>query len=166
MSRPRRNRSGYLTVSLFPFLSILVATMGTLILVITAMSLISIQTGKQIVQSPAGVEKKACYVECRPGGLLIHATNQFVSVDRISRPNSPWTRFLEQLSFRPDVSLVLLVRQDGLEAFQKANASITVRNRLLGILGVGGGEAISVGYEPIAAAGPIEVEEPCEISLQ
>jgi hypothetical protein len=136
--------------SLFPFLSVLVAVMGTLILIIAGMTQIGLASPKQRVEvdtfDPG--KKNPVYVECQEDGVLIHpddptsGTPVFVNRGRLEAPGSAWYALLTRLEYDRNHYLQLLVRHDGVATFNAARASVSET-------------AIDVGYEPIVGAGEV-----------
>jgi hypothetical protein len=150
-----RRRTGAPEPSLFPFLSVLAAVIGTLILVISGMSQLSIANPDQMVElGPFGTTKKVpVYVECQKEQLLIYPEN--VGMPRAAKPvsvpvreflwdNSAWVRLLEGIRVQHDNKyVILLVRPDAIETFHKVYASV---DRQL----------VDLGYDPIYETGKVK----------
>jgi hypothetical protein len=136
--------------SLFPFLSVLVAVMGTLILIITGMTQIGLAAPKQRVEVDAldVAKKNPVYVECRRDGVLIHpddptsGTPVFVARRDLWRVDSPLNALLSRLEYDPNRYLQMLVRQDAVATFGDVREAV-------------GDAAIDVGYEPLFGNGDV-----------
>ena len=148
----RRARDPELT--LFPFLSVLAAVMGTLILIITGMSQIGLANPKQRVEiEPFEPGKKSpVYVECRREGLLIHPDDPtagepvFVRRYAMDDAEGAWVGLRTRLQYDSARYLMMLVRSDGVGTFGDARATLGDTN-------------IDVGYEPLFGAGDVRFHE-------
>ncbi|MBL8740633.1 MAG: hypothetical protein JNK04_06060 [Myxococcales bacterium] len=137
-------------VSLFPFLSVLAAVMGTLILIIAGMSQIALARPRQGVDVDAFTpgKKTPIFVECRKKGLLIHPDDPMsgkaieVSRAELEDIGSPWHTLRSRLELDNSRYLMLLVRPDGVGTFNDARESVSGLN-------------IDVGYEPLFGDGDI-----------
>ncbi len=137
-------------VSLFPFLSVLAAVMGTLILIIAGMSQIALARPRQGVDFEAFApgKKNPIFVECRKKGLLIHPDDPMkgkaieVSRGELEDIGSPWHTLRARLALDDSHYLMLLVRPDGVGTFNDARESVSGTN-------------IEVGYEPLFGDGDI-----------
>jgi hypothetical protein len=136
--------------SLFPFLSVLVAVMGTLILIITGMTQIGLASPKQRVEVDAFdvAKKNPVYVECRKDGVLIHpddpmtGTPVFVSRADLSDPEGALSALVGRLTYDSTRYLQMLVRQDGVRTFGEVRAAVS-------------DTGIDVGYEPLFGSGDV-----------
>lgn len=136
--------------SLFPFLSVLVAVMGTLILIITGMTQIGIAAPKQRVEidplDPA--KKNPVYVECQKGGVLIHPEDPtagepvFVARRDLDAPDGAMHVLLTRLQYDSTRYLQMLVRNDGVGTFGDVRAAVS-------------DTGIDVGYEPLFGPGDV-----------
>lgn len=141
-------------LTLFPFLSVLAAVMGTLILIIAGMSQIALANPKQQVEvQPFDPQKKnPVYVECNKNGVRIHGDRPtkgrsvYVPIRDMSAGDSPWTALLQQLEHRDDRYLMLLVRSEGVGSYNAVRASLT-------------GTGIELGYEPLFGDGDVRFRE-------
>jgi hypothetical protein len=144
-----RSRAGAKpSISLFPFLSVLAAVMGTLALVIIGMTLLSLQSSAQVVElTPTGSRKTPVYVECRQEGLLVHPEGIQIPADGLERADGPWaSRVAEIAGDAGRQYVVFLVRPNGIDTFWKARAAVR-------------DEKIDVGYDPVYAGGRIEFQQ-------
>jgi len=142
---------GPVTISLFPFLSILASAIGTMALVIAGMSSIVLSQADQVVDpSPFGTIMKPRYVECREQGLLLHPERRAVPLNAVGTPGTAWHSLLVELEpNRNREYVIFLVRPDGREVFERARADIEPW-------------PIRYGYEPVYSAGAIDVREASE----
>jgi hypothetical protein len=140
--------------SLFPFLSVLVAVMGTLILIIAGMTQIGLASPKQRVEVDAfdPGKKNPVYVECRAEGVLIHPDDPtrgapvFVGRSAMARPESAFSALLTRLQYDEARYLQLLVRSDGVGTFADARAAVT-------------DTGIDLGYEPLLGSADVRFHQ-------
>jgi hypothetical protein len=140
---PRRSsKKSHPEPDLFPFLSILACTIGTLILLIIVMTLQSLGKGRSVTilaRAEAGQnqQKQPRYVECQADGIVIHPQGTFVPRASLDSPQAPLIPLLQQLARRKDREyLIVVVRPQGIEVFKQLRA--LVENR-----------GIDLGYEPL-----------------
>ena len=136
--------------SLFPFLSVLVAVMGTLILIIAGMTQIGLASPKQRVEvdsfDPA--KKNPVYVECRKEGVLIHPDDPttgepvFVARRELPEPDGAFAALTRRIQFDSTRYLQMLVRQDGVGTFGEVRTAVS-------------DTGIDVGYEPLFGSGDV-----------
>lgn len=149
MARTRRRAAPEL--SLFPFLSVLAAVMGALVLVISGMSRLALANPAQVIElSPAkATEKSPRYVECRREGLLVYPVNvgkaasgepRFIKKSEITSPDGPWTALLEGLEGSSTQYLLFLVRPNALDVFEAALDEVDTSR-------------LDVGYDPVIGTG-------------
>jgi hypothetical protein len=157
----RRRRKSGLEVSLFPFLSVLAAVMGTLVLVISGMSQLSLADPDQTldISSREGTDKIPRYVECQRDGLVIYpidvgetraSKTRFVPLSSITDDSSGWSSFLAGLHTSKQYYLLLLVRPDGIDAFDKAYSSARTY------------KGLDIGYDPVHGKGKIRFRKRLE----
>lgn len=140
-------------VELFPFLSILACTIGTLILLIIVLTTQALN--KQEVTIVARTEeengvnktKNPRYIECKADGVIIYPGEEFVSLEQLDKPNSAMTKLLSQMEQNRDREyLIVAVRANGIDTFN------LVRNLIEGA-------KIDIGYEPIDANWQLKIPE-------
>ena len=146
-----RRRPNDIELTLFPFLSVLAAVMGTLILIIAGNSQLALANPKQRVDiepfNPA--RKSPIYVECRDDGVLIHPDDPttgratFVARYDIGLADSAWATLTRRLEVDGTRYLLLLVRPDGVGTFSDARATVS-------------GTHIDLGYEPLFGKGKVQ----------
>jgi hypothetical protein len=145
--------------SLFSFLSVLKAVMGTLTLIICGMSHLAFANPKQRVELEAFKpgKKQPIVVECREDGILIHpqeggtSSPAFVSRTDLDAGDSEWGVLRRSLEHDAQHYLMLLVRADGIRTFHAARASL-------------GDSPVEVAYEPIFGTGDVQLRE--RVALQ
>jgi hypothetical protein len=119
----RRPREGA-NISWVPILSIQKCTMGVLVVIICAQSLISIgrtaNDKNQYLEIAGGAgDKEPVYVECHAKGVLLHPERTDVSLDALRGAGpSPFHQLLDRLGGGKQY-LVLLIRPEGVPAFQR-----------------------------------------------
>ncbi len=151
MSR-RRGRDPEPT--LFPFLSVLAAVMGTLILIIAGQSQLALANPKQRVEvEPFDPSRKSpIYVECRKEIVVIYPDEptrgdpMVVARSDLNATGSAWNILTRRLRFDPTRYLLLLVRPDGVGTFTDARVSVS-------------GMDIDLGYEPLFGRGKLRFHQ-------
>jgi len=136
---------------LFPFLSVLACTIGTLILlIIVASSQVFDRPEVTIVarnEDGQNQAKTPRYIECREDGIVIYPGQEFVPQADIGQPNTALADLLSQLSDRRNQEyLIVAVRPDGIDVFEK------VRNLVEK-------EDIDIGFEPIDKGWQLKLQE-------
>ncbi|MBK8251537.1 MAG: hypothetical protein IPK82_02570 [Polyangiaceae bacterium] len=136
--------------SLFPFLSVLAAVMGTLVLIISGMSKIALASPKQKIEVETfHPEKKApIYVECREDELRIYGDDPSSGfAESVPRANmvlgsSAWQRLVQRLQRDSSHYILFLIRENGITTFESARTDVAGTN-------------IEVGYEPLFGTGDV-----------
>lgn len=149
-----RRRTQDPELSLFPFLSVLAAVMGTLVLIIAGMSKIALANPKQRIEIEAWdpARKKPVYVECFAGGLRVHGDLPGARAALVVPPadiegaSGSWGEVLRGLEHDPTRYLMFLVRAEGVPAFQAARLTVS-------------GTAIDFGYEPLFGDGDLTFQQ-------
>jgi biopolymer transport protein ExbD len=153
---PRRaHKRQAIETELFPFLSVLACTIGTLILLIIVMTT-NLFTSKREVTIVAQSEgegqgknqnKVPHYVECRGDGIVIHPSQKFVNKKNLEGANSPLTQLLKEVKSKRDREYIIIaIRPDGVELFERVRSLIEAQN-------------ISLGYEPIEKDWKLKIEK-------
>jgi hypothetical protein len=140
--RRRGINQSKIEVELFPFLSILACTIGTLILLIIVLAtqvfsnerevsiIAKTETGKNLAKIPR-------YIECRGDGVIIYPQKKFVSKYNLYNSNSAFLQLLNQVKVNSKTEyLIIAIRPDGFETFQSIRETIEQ-------------QGIDMGYEPI-----------------
>ena len=138
-------------VELFPFLSVLVCTIGSLILVIVVVTaqIMSNQRQVTIVAREAGKNqtKTPHYIECRGDGIIIHPGQEFVPQADIDAADSSLQKLLTEVSLNQKSRyLIVAVRPDGIDVFQQVRSLVEQRN-------------IDIGFEPIDQGWQLKIKE-------
>jgi hypothetical protein len=137
--------------TLFPFLSVLAAVMGTLILIIAGQSQLALANPKQRVDIDAfdPAKKNPIYVECRFDGVhiypedpLLDSEPKFVARYDMHQADSEWRSLTRRMEFDTSHYILLLVRPDGVGTFNDARASVSTVD-------------IDLGYEPLFGTGDV-----------
>ncbi len=150
MARRVRKKTTF-ALDLFPFLSILACTIGTLILLIIVMTVQSLSNQRSVTivakgETGQNQNKQPYYVECRGEGVIIHPQKTFVPIADLNRRNSPLESLLERLQRRRNQDyLIVVVRPDGIEVFKELRAIVEP----LGI---------DLGYEPLDEGWKLNLE--------
>jgi hypothetical protein len=152
---PRRSYSRqFIEVELFPFLSILACTIGSLILIIIVLTT-QLYTSQKEVTIVARADKETGknrgksprYIECRNNGIIIHPDGKLVPIKNLENQNSPLKTLLNEVKEKRDREyLIVAVRPDGIEVFKKVRDLIET-------------QGIDIGYEPIDKDWKLKVEQ-------
>ncbi|MEL6502419.1 MAG: hypothetical protein AAFV28_02230 [Cyanobacteria bacterium J06635_13] len=152
---PRRSirRKQQTEVELFPFLSVLACTIGTLILLIIVLTTQALEPQEAVVVAKADEDsqgsnqsKTPLYLEARENGFIIHPSKQFAPRADLYDEESPLRQTIAQLKANRDEQyLILILRPDGLEMFEKARELVQE-------------EGIDIGYEPLEYGLDLKIE--------
>lgn len=167
MSRRNIYRKKQTEMELFPFLSVLACTIGTLILLIVVMTTQASKPQEAVVvakvaENPqpanqkkanqqktplyANQQKTPLYIECRQDGFVLHPNKQFAPRADLYDEKSPLRKTIANLKANKDKQyLIIILRPDGLEMFDK------VRNLVRD-------EGIDIGYEPLEFGLELKIE--------
>lgn len=132
MSRCDRRATG---VTLFPFLNVLVCAMGVVIVIMAGQTLISLESGHDQVVRIVGDAKgrTPSYVECRSHEVQLHPDGPVVSAEALALGDSLFHDLLSELDrYSREKYLVLLVRPDGIDTFEKCLSAAEARGLSLG----------------------------------
>lgn len=150
MARPRKIHQKT-ELELFPFLSVLACTIGSLILLIIVISTETLNSNPEVqiiarVEDGLNQAKKPRYIECRKDGVVIYPSEEFVPINQLDNPNSALKRLINEVRNNRDKEYVIVaVRPDGIDVFQKVRDLIEMEN-------------IDIGYEPIQEGWNLKVE--------
>ena len=132
-------------IELFPFLSILACTIGTLILLIIVLTTQALdkQEVRIVARDEAGNGanqiKTPRYIECRQDGVILYPSKIFVPQAELESPNSPLQKLIRQMKIKRDEEyLIVTVRPNGIDVFRQVRTLVE-------------GAEIDIGYEPIDA---------------
>ncbi|PSF39313.1 hypothetical protein C7H19_00555 [Aphanothece hegewaldii CCALA 016] len=137
-------------VELFPFLSVLACTIGTLILliiVLTTQLLGEQQAITIIAKSETGenAAKTPRYLECRQDGIVIYPEEKFIPKQYLNISDTLLELLLTIKQNRDKEYLIVAIRPDGIETFQEVRGLIEK-------------QGIDIGYEPIDQNWKIKIE--------
>ena len=146
---PRR----VIELELFPFLSVLVCTIGTLILLIIVVTSQILSNQRQVTiiarsESGQNQTKIPRYIECQGNGIIIHPSQDLVLKEDIDSPSSALRRLLDEVSSRRNEEyLIVAIRPDGIDVFDKVRNLIEKEN-------------IDIGFEPIDEGWRLKIKNP------
>jgi biopolymer transport protein ExbD len=152
---PRRSFSRQATqIELFPFLSVLACTIGTLILLIIVLTTNLFDAQKEVTilakadrEQGQNKNKTPRYIECRGNGIVIYPEQQFVAKNDLDKSNAFLMQLLSQMKQRRDREYIIVtIRPDGVETFQKVRLLVEAQQ-------------IAIGYEPIEEDWKLKVEK-------
>jgi hypothetical protein len=129
-------------MELFPFLSILACTIGTLILLIIVISTQTLSSSPEvtiIAKTEIGKNrsKKPRYLECRKDGVIIYPNQEFVPINKLNNVDSKLLQLISEVKENNEREYVIVaIRPQGIEVFKQ------VRNLIES-------QGIDLGYEPI-----------------
>lgn len=139
----RRSKSNKIELELFPFLSVLACTIGSLILLIIVLTTETLKDNQEvtiIAKTEAGginTKKQPRYIECQKDGVIIYPSKEFVAKNDLNKNNSKLKNFIKEIKENKDKEYVIVaVRPDGIDVFQQVRELIEK-------------EEIDIGYEPI-----------------
>lgn len=150
MRRIPRKQS-QITIELFPFLSILACTIGTLILLIIVITTQVFSNSREItiiadLEDGQNRTKTPRYIECRKDGVLLHPSQIFVPDYQLNAYNSSLSQLLAELRQNRDKEyLIVAVRPDGIEVFKQVRRLVEEQR-------------IDIGYEPIDQGWKLKIE--------
>ena len=129
-------------IELFPFLSVLFCTIGTLILIVILLVVQASASNKKVKivarnDSSVNASKTPRYIECRSEGVVIYPSQKFIPTENLRDLYSPFDEYLSEIEEAGEY-LIVAIRPDGVEIFQ------TVRE-------IAENRGIDLGYEPFDA---------------
>ena len=158
MSRRNIRRKQQTEVELFPFLSVLACTIGTLILLIIVLTTQALEPQEAVVVVKAdedsqgsNTSKTPLYIEAREDGFILHPSELYPNKEFAPRADlydeqSPLRKTIANLKANRDEQyLILILRPDGLEMFDKARELVQE-------------EGIDIGYEPLEYGLDLKIE--------
>lgn len=153
MSRRNIYRKRQTEVELFPFLSVLACTIGTLILLIIVLTTQALEPQEAVVVAKvdenskgANRNKSPIYIESREDGFILHPSKEFAPRADLYDEKSPLRKTIAELKANKDKQyLILILRPDGLEMFDKVRQLVEQ-------------EGIDIGYEPLEYGLELQVE--------
>lgn len=138
-------------VSLFPFLSVLAAVIGTLTLVISGLSRVSLAEPRLRVDVAPGddAHKAPVFVEARREGLVLHGVEagqapRLVAARELDASDSAWAELVGTLDGDASRYLVALIRPEGVATWESASRSLH--------------DEVDVVLEPVFGPGELHLE--------
>lgn len=153
MSRRNIYRKRQTEVELFPFLSVLACTIGTLILLIVVLTTQALEPQEAVVVAKidenskgANRNKSPIYIESRQDGFILHPSKEFAPRADLYDEQSPLRKTIADLKANKDKKyLILILRPDGLEMFDKVRQLVEQ-------------DGIDIGYEPLEYGLELKIE--------
>ena len=153
MSRRNIYRKRQTEVELFPFLSVLACTIGTLILLIIVLTTQALEPQEAVVVAKtdensrgANQNKSPLYIESRKDGFILHPGKEFAPRADLYDEESPLRKTIANLKANKDKQyLILILRPDGLEMFTKIRELVEQ-------------DGIDIGYEPLEYGLELKIE--------
>ncbi|MDJ0571543.1 MAG: hypothetical protein QNJ53_21185 [Pleurocapsa sp. MO_192.B19] len=153
MSRRNIYRKQQTEVELFPFLSVLACTIGTLILLIIVLTTQALEPQEAVVVAKteednkgANKNKTPLYIECRQDGFILHPSKEFAPRADIYDEKSSLRTTIANLKAKKDREyLIVILRPDGLEMFNKIRELVEK-------------EGVDIGYEPLEFGLELKIE--------
>lgn len=152
---PRRSiyRKSRTEVELFPFLSVLACTIGTLILLIIVLTTQALEPQEAVVVAKtdensrgSNRDKTPVYIESREDGFILHPNKEFAPRADLYDENSALRRTIAELKANKNEQyLILILRPDGLEMFDKVRQLVEE-------------EGVDIGYEPLEYGLELNIE--------
>lgn len=152
---PRRSiyRKRQTEVELFPFLSVLACTIGTLILLIIVLTTQALEPQEAVVVAKvdensrgANQNKTPLYIEAREDGFVLHPSKEFAPRADLYDEQSPLRQTIANLKANKDEQyLILILRPDGLEMFDRVRELVEQ-------------DGIDIGYEPLEYGLELKIE--------
>ncbi len=136
-----KRRKEAVAISLFSFLDIMTATMGTLILILICVTLVALKMDTKSIYiklKPGESDKqhkKPVFIECTKDKLVIYPQNYETRESDMRNRNSYFMRLLYNLN-RNEHYIIFAIRPDGYGIFKKARIITESKD-------------IGVGFEPI-----------------
>jgi biopolymer transport protein ExbD len=159
MSRRFTSNKQKTEVELFPFLSVLACTIGTLVLLIVVLTTQALKPQEAVVVAKTDVlvktdknakgsnQKKApVYIEARKDGFILYPGKKFAPRTDLYDEKSALRKTIANLKANKEKQyLILILRPDGLEMFDKARLLVQ-------------GQGIDIGYEPLEYGLELKIE--------
>jgi len=153
MSRRSIRRKQQTEVELFPFLSVLACTIGTLILLIIVLTTQALEPQEAVIVAKTDEDSKGSnknktpiYIEARENGFILHPSKDFAPRADLYDENSALRQTLTEIEANKDEQyLILILRPDGLEMFDKARELVREKG-------------IDIGYEPLEYGLELKIE--------
>jgi biopolymer transport protein ExbD len=159
MSRRFTSNKQKTEVELFPFLSVLACTIGTLVLLIVVLTTQALKPQEAVVVAKTDVQAKTdkngkgsnhkkapVYIEARKDGFILYPGKKFAPRTDLYDEKSALRKTIANLKANKEKQyLILILRPDGLEMFDKARLLVQ-------------GQGIDIGYEPLEYGLELKIE--------
>lgn len=148
--RPSIKSNHKVSVELFPFLSVLACTIGSLILLIVLISSQAFSENKKVTiiprtSSEATKSKQPFYVELRKDEVILHPSKEYVAIEDTFDFGSPFMELLSEVERNQNEKYIIIaVRPSGYEIFDRVRNEIEQRG-------------LDLGYEPIDEEWELEI---------
>jgi biopolymer transport protein ExbD len=152
MRRRSISKTNHAQIELFPFLSILACTIGTLILLIIVLTTQSLSKQEVVIvarEEGQGVNKQKSprYIECRSNGVILHPSEELIPIAQIQQANSPLQKLIAEVKANRDREyLIVALRPNAVDVFNQVRTMVEQ-------------EEIDIGYEPIDATWTLKTKE-------
>ena len=152
--RRRTSAKNHIEVELFPFLSILACTIGTLILLIIVLTTQALEQQEVTIiaktEQGENQSKAPRYIECRQNGVVLYPSEEFVPQEKLDDPNSALQKLIAQVKANKDKEyLIVALRPNGIDIFER------IRNLVED-------EGIDIGYEPVDSTWKLTIQQEAE----
>ena len=149
--RRRNIARNHTEVELFPFLSILACTIGTLILLIIVLTTQALEQQEVTIiartEKGENQSKVPLYIECREDGVVLYPSEEFVPEEQLDNPNSALQKLIDRVKANKDREyLIVALRPNGIDVFER------IRNLVEG-------EGIDIGYEPVDSTWKLIIQQ-------
>lgn len=137
----RKTKSPKIELELFPFLSVLACTIGSLILLIIVISTETLNSNPEvtiIAKTEQGVnqKKQPRYIESKKEGIVLYPSQELIPRNQLNK-SQKLADFLQEIKRNKDKEYVIVaIRPTGIETFEEVREIIEK-------------EEIDIGYEPI-----------------
>lgn len=138
-------------VELFPFLSILACTIGTLILLIIVLTTQALNQQEVTIVAREGEngvngQKSPRYIESRSNGVILYPGEVFVPRRQLKDPDSPLQEMLNEIKENKDSEyLIIALRPNAIDVFNQVRNLVEKAE-------------IDIGYEPFDASWTLKTE--------
>lgn len=143
MTRRRRERA---TVSLFPFLSILVCLMGVLAFIMIGIAVVSATNPGVTIKMEGSHTKRPTFVECHGDQLVLHPERLQVPLYKMEAEGSPFMRLIDRLvRHKTQEYVIFAIYPSGIDCFYKGRSIAKKRG-------------IDFGFEPMLEGWQLRLE--------
>lgn len=119
------------TLQLFPFLSVVACTLGSIMLLIIIISTkVGVDAQQNLLTLPENeqeidlTDKEVVYIECSEAGVTLYPGSQFVSEDQIDVSSSQLNQFLSEVQEQENGMVYVLIRPSGVGVFDQVRSLI------------------------------------------